>query len=186
MKKLWYSFIFGIVFTLCSCNTGDVSSYSNDSSNQSLWGEVNYVWAEDKTSLTATRALLNDESISETETVNVNRSIKVAPTCLEKGIYLYTSEEFINKAFSVQTCESPIEATGHHLGYYAIDETKHYHGCDQCDYVINEEYHTWDDGVILTYAYIEHDEIVKGEKRVTCTVCNYQRIVKHSVTELEV
>ncbi len=66
------------------------------------WGEPEYVWAADHSSVTATRVCGNDSSHKQTETVDATGEQTKAPTCEAKGETTYTSEAFENEAFKVQ------------------------------------------------------------------------------------
>lgn len=61
-----------------------------------------YEWSADNSSITATCICKNDESHTDTEIVDVIAVI-VAPTENTEGSATYTSNEFKNDAFSVQT-----------------------------------------------------------------------------------
>ncbi len=77
------------------------------------WGEVSYVWAEDNSSVTATRTCANDPEHVETETVSTTSEVTKPATCEAKGETTYTAT-FTNPAFEVQirTLEN-IDAIGH-------------------------------------------------------------------------
>ncbi len=78
------------------------------------WGEPEYEWAEDHTSVTATRFCEKNKTHVETETtadVAVNR---VAPTCTLEGRTVYVAV-FTNPAFSVSETVTE-SATGHTNG----------------------------------------------------------------------
>ena len=66
------------------------------------WGEVTYVWAEDNSTVTATRVCKNNEAHVETETVNTASEITKPATCEEAGETTYTAT-FENAAFETQT-----------------------------------------------------------------------------------
>lgn len=67
------------------------------------WGEVSYSWAEDLSTLTASRVCRNDASHVETETVAVTATVTRPATEEEGGEVVYTSAAFENAAFSAQT-----------------------------------------------------------------------------------
>ncbi|MCR5173900.1 MAG: InlB B-repeat-containing protein [Oscillospiraceae bacterium] len=80
------------------------------------WGEATYKWAEDNSSVTATRVCANDASHVETETAETAAEITKAATCEEAGETTYTAE-FENKAFEKQTkTVADVLATGHKWG----------------------------------------------------------------------
>ena len=73
------------------------------------WNDAEYEWAADHSTVTATHTCKNDESHTETEPVDVTAVI-VAPTEDTEGSANYTSNEFTNDAFSVQTKSITIPA----------------------------------------------------------------------------
>ena len=72
------------------------------------WGEPEYTWADDYSTVTAKRTCKNDASHIETETVNTVYSVVKEPTFDTPGVGRYTSNEFENKAFEVQTIDVEI------------------------------------------------------------------------------
>lgn len=82
-----------------------------------IWGEPNYVWASDYSSVTASRLCKNDSNHVESETVSTTSNVTLEPTCTNKGQTTYTSASFSNEAFEVQSIVvDDIEATGHSYG----------------------------------------------------------------------
>lgn len=77
------------------------------------WSAVTYTWNDGNTKLTATRICVNDQEHVETETVDVTSNVINAPTCTEEGVRRYTSEDFTNAAFTAQSKDVAIPATGH-------------------------------------------------------------------------
>ena len=81
------------------------------------WSEVSYVWAEDNSTLTATRTCGNNSAHVETETVSVTASVTRPATCEERGETTYTSAAFENAAFTAQSRTlTDIDALGHAWG----------------------------------------------------------------------
>ena len=77
------------------------------------WGEPVYEWADDLSSLTATRICRNDPAHIETETVTVSAEVTTPATCTEMGCTTY-SAAFVNEAFAAQSrTETDIPALGH-------------------------------------------------------------------------
>ena len=76
------------------------------------WSEPVYTWAEDDSSVTASRVCSHDLSHTETETVAA-ASRTTEATCEEDGQTVCTSGEFENEAFTVQTKTITIPARGH-------------------------------------------------------------------------
>ncbi|MBQ3866591.1 MAG: dockerin type I repeat-containing protein, partial [Clostridia bacterium] len=76
--------------------------YSEVDPDAHYWGEATYVWAEDNTSVTATRSCKHDPTHIETETVTATSEVTTAATCEAKGKTTYTAT-FTNAAFQTQT-----------------------------------------------------------------------------------
>ena len=76
-----------------------------------LWGEPVYTWAEDNSTVTASRICGRDESHAETETVPTDAETR-GPLCDEDGSVTYTAV-FANEAFVPQTKTVTLEAPGH-------------------------------------------------------------------------
>ncbi|MBQ9021769.1 MAG: hypothetical protein IJ113_07125, partial [Eggerthellaceae bacterium] len=66
------------------------------------WGEPSYEWADDNSSVTATRVCKNDANHVETETVDTTSAVTKEPTETEEGERTYTAT-FTNDAFATQT-----------------------------------------------------------------------------------
>ena len=207
MHKLNLLIIFGISLTLLSCGTSeesgisseDKSSLYNTSISESLgsdemssiehihnWGEVIYTWNNDHTKLKATRICNSDNTHKEEEEVDVSKSLGEDSTCSKEGYYLYTSDAFANCAFEVQTYREVISLKPHTLTYTQIDATNHMKHCSVCNQDIGEEVHRYDNGEILTYAYISHGDLYTGTIKYTCLDCGYEDIREHNHTELEI
>ncbi len=80
--------------TICGTTEGEALGYA--------WGEVSYEWAEDNSSITATRVSGTDPSIVETETATVTAEVTKEPTFEEPGETTYTVS-FENPDFPSQT-----------------------------------------------------------------------------------
>ena len=77
------------------------------------WAAPTYEWADDNSTVTATRTCKNDPEHKETETVNTTSAVTKAATCEAKGKTTYTAT-FTNNAFETQTkTVENIDATGH-------------------------------------------------------------------------
>ena len=80
------------------------------------WGEPEYEWSEDLSSITATRVCRNDPAHVETEIADVTAEITKPASCEEPGETTY-SAVFGNEAFEAQSrTEADIEALGHAWG----------------------------------------------------------------------
>ena len=81
------------------------------------WGEAVYEWSADHSAVTATHICQRDESHVETETVEATSAVTTPATCLEMGDTTYTSAEFENEAFAVQSVTlTDVPALGHAWG----------------------------------------------------------------------
>ena len=80
------------------------------------FGDPAYEWADDNSTVTATRVCKHDASHVESETVNTTSEVTKAATCEAKGETTYTST-FTNSAFETQTkTVENIDALGHEFG----------------------------------------------------------------------
>ncbi|MCR5205788.1 MAG: lipase family protein [Lachnospiraceae bacterium] len=77
----------------------DVSAIGHD------WGEPEYVWSDDNSTITATRTCKNDTNHTESETVDTVKSIKTKEDGTEYEEY---SATFVNDVFKDQTKEIEI------------------------------------------------------------------------------
>ena len=75
---------------------------------------IDYVWSDDNTSVTATAScsICNDSSVAITETVTTTTSTVVEPTCTTTGTAKITAE-FTDLYFTAQYKTETISATGH-------------------------------------------------------------------------
>ena len=81
------------------------------------WGEVEYTWADDNSTVTAKRVCATDASHVETETVAATGTEKTAATCEAGSVTTWTSAAFTNTAFAVQTKDvTNDDALGHSWG----------------------------------------------------------------------
>ncbi len=79
------------------------------------WGNVEYTWAADNSTVTAKRTCTTDPSHVETETVHTTYAVTTEATCTTTGIGTYTAT-FINAAFTAKTQTVEIPALGHEYG----------------------------------------------------------------------
>ena len=95
------------------------------------WGEAAYVWADDNSTVTATRVCANDAGHEETETVVTTSEVTKEATETEKGEITYTAT-FSNPAFGIQTkvVEFELEPPVVKTGWQQIDGTWYYYGED--------------------------------------------------------
>ncbi|MBQ7144091.1 MAG: S8 family serine peptidase [Oscillospiraceae bacterium] len=76
------------------------------------WSGISYVWADDYSSVTATRTCNTDASHVETETADSESEVIREATCTEDGLMRYRAV-FENEAFDVAVAETAILAEGH-------------------------------------------------------------------------
>ncbi len=80
-----------------------------------IWGEPEYFWAEDNSSVTAKRVCARDGAHEESETAVTTLEILTAPTFEAKGLGRYTAV-FENPAFETQTKDVVLdELTGYRI-----------------------------------------------------------------------
>ncbi len=120
------------------------------------WGQVSYVWAENYTSVTATRTCQNDSAHVETETAAATGQVTVAPTCKLTGEKLWTSAAFENEAFAIQTTTEilPVDPDAHDWAaatYTWSDDNSTVTAARICR---NDASHTETETVGTTYAVI--------------------------------
>ncbi len=111
----------GVVTTEPGCTEPGVKTYTCTVCGETMteeidpigheWGEPEYVWAEDLSTCTASRACKHDSTHVDSETV-ATTSVTKAPTCTAEGSIIYTAA-FTNKAFTSQTKTVVLEALGH-------------------------------------------------------------------------
>ncbi len=70
--------------------------------NAHSYGSPTYVWAQDYSTLTATRVCVHNSQHTETETVAATSGITQIQSCTTPEITTHTSAAFTNSAFSVQ------------------------------------------------------------------------------------
>ena len=183
--KLIKLLFFAPIILLSACSTDDLSMQSNDINNDSPsseptitheYEEISYSWNTDHTSLTATRVCIDDASLTETETVEVDISITKNATCVETGTRLYTSKVFNNPLFTQKTYEETIPALGHSFSVSLeyVDNDHHGHKCERCDEVTGLDDHNYD-VIDLVYAHDNGTAFPDpGEITYECIVCHHQ------------
>ncbi len=101
------------------------------------WDTPSYTWKEDNSSVTAERVCKNEETHTETETVNTSYAVVTEPSDDEPGTGRYTAV-FTNPAFETQTKDAVIAPLGHHYGspvwYWAEELSSAYAEfiCEDC------------------------------------------------------
>lgn len=81
------------------------------------WGEAEYTWADDFSTVTAKHTCTRDTSHVETETGTISSEVKTAATCEDAGVTTYTAT-FTKTGFTTQTKDRTgyPEALGHSWG----------------------------------------------------------------------
>lgn len=77
------------------------------------WGEAEYTWSENHTTVTAQRICERDHSHIIQETVNTTASVSKEPTCFEPGDTTYTTELFTSDLFETQSLTLTDIEAGH-------------------------------------------------------------------------
>lgn len=95
---------------LTGCNNGGGST--EPPVHEHTWGDPTYTWSSDYSSCTAERVCTEDANHKESETVNSIYSVITDSGCETDGLGRYTVT-FTNAAFTTQTHDVTIEASGH-------------------------------------------------------------------------
>ena len=130
-----------------------------------IWGEPVYTWADDYTTVTATRTCTLDESHVESEIAEATSAWATAPAdCTTGGQKRWTSAEFQNSAFTKQTTLQNVEPLGHDFqGMWTQSKAptctepgSEYRVCTRCIEIETREIpatgHTWGDWTVITEA----------------------------------
>ena len=117
------------------------------------WDEPVIAWADDCSTATATRICANDETHTETETVETTSAVTTQPTCTQDGKTTYTAV-FTNTAFGTQTKEVVnVSATGHSwnpAGYFWSDDNRSAIAMHQCSVCGDSESETVETRAVVT------------------------------------
>ncbi len=134
------------------------------------WNEPTYEWSADHTSVTAKRASKNDSTITQTETAAATVNTTDAG-CENDGKTTYTAI-FVNTAFSKQTYEETIPASGHSFKFTDFtwngNEAYANRKCDKCektDTVKADVAKTEKDGVITYTAKVTLDGTTYSDEK---------------------
>ena len=152
------------------------------------WGDPTYVWAEDHSTVTATRVCRRDPGHTESETVSAEYSETLAPGCLTPGQGVYTSAAFANPAFTVQTFTVAVDALGHLFTEKTATEqylktpatcttaAVYYKSCARCHAASETE--TFESGAALGHDWSDWAETAAptcteaGEETRSCSRCH--------------
>jgi transposase-like protein len=129
------------------------------------WGTPTYTWAEDNTSVTATRVCGRNDEHKETATVAATYSVVTAAQCGVAGLGRWTSAAFENTAFEAQTKDVTIPALKHDLTFHAATATcqhagqRSYYECQRCGKLYWDQYGTSEitDPAALNVDKVDHD-----------------------------
>ena len=149
------------------------------------WGEPTYVWAEDNSTVTASRVCARDAAHVETETVNTAAQTTPA-ACETDGETVYTAA-FTNPAFAPQERTVTIPAAGHTPGQ-PVTENEIAAGCTTdgsydtvvycavCGKELSRETvtvpaagHAWGE---VTYVWADDNSACTAAR--TCSVCGHE------------
>lgn len=130
--------------TCSRCNDTFTDEYVDEKGHN--YGEIQYVWNSNYSTLTAKRVCLNDSNHIESETVQSTYTIVKKSTCLEDGLGKYESKGFKNVAFTKQTYEVVLTKLGHDLIKHSSKDATCteigwdlYYTCSRCDYSTYKE-----------------------------------------------
>ena len=128
------------------------------------WNAPTYVWADDNSSVTATRTCKNGNH-PETETVDTTYSVVTAAQCGVAGLGRWTSAAFENTAFEAQTKDVTIPALAHNFVFVEGTATcqhagtKSHYRCSNCGKLYWDQYGTSEitDPAALNVDKVDHD-----------------------------
>lgn len=135
------------------------------------WGEPTYKWADDNSSVTATRVCEHDSKHVETETATAKLSVSKAATCEKDGTVTYTASFEKNKAFETQTKENvKIAALGHTWGAPEFSWDKDYSKATVTRTCTHDSSHTESEDAKVTGMITVPTDKVAGKIEYTATV----------------
>jgi len=134
------------------------------------YGEVTYAWAEDNSTVTATRVCNYNTEHVETETVNTTAEVTQEQSCVKDELTTYTAT-FENAAFATQVKENVVtkekDANKHALGEFVITETEHYKQCADCEQFFERGEH--------------HTETAEYKQGRACDVCGHSLATQNAL-----
>ena len=138
------------------------------------WAAPEYKWADDNSSVTATRVCKNDATHSQTETASATSKVSKDATCTDKGETTYTSAAFDNEAFAVQTkIIANIDALGHKWGEATYTWADDYSSVTATRICIRDDSHVETETVDTTSAVTKPATCeAKGETTYTAAFTN--------------
>ena len=99
-----------------TCSRCNYTTYAEKAAIDHDWGSPEYVWAEDNSTLTASRACKNDPTHIDSETVPAVFAVITDATCEKAGSGIWVSSSFNNSVFSIQTKTVEIPVADHTSG----------------------------------------------------------------------
>ena len=152
------------------------------------WGEPTYKWAEDNSTVTATRTCKREGcGATEIETANATGKITITATCMTSGVQTFTSEAFKNEAFTVRTKEVDLglDENNHSFTNYVSNGDATYNAdgtkTATCDYGCGTTETIPDEGTqlscknhIYTTKDIDPTCEKEGTRIFTCTLCGHE------------
>ncbi len=162
-----------------SCHCGQTKTETTQKLGHNYSGSPSYKWTQANSgySVTATQYCSRNSSHYITETVKAAYQQISAATCTADGQDRYTAT-FTNSAFTTQTKNVTVSATGHSYTSVVTKPTcteKGFttHTCSKCGHEYVDSYvevteHPWDSGKVTKEPTCKEE----GEKTYTCTVCS--------------
>ncbi|MBP0964080.1 MAG: hypothetical protein J5999_02190 [Oscillospiraceae bacterium] len=104
---------------------------------------------------------------------------EVPETCTTDGVKAHyvcrCGKLYSDLAATVEVTTADLKIPAHHVwsDVWSSDDTQHYHLCSVCGEKNDTAAHTFNDGVVIK----EPTEDTEGEKKLTCTVCGYEKTV---------
>ena len=158
--------VLAILFGVRGCSS------NGNKAHEHVWGAPTYTWTSDYSSCTAERVCTEDASHKESETVNSSYTVVTSAQCETDGLGRYTVT-FTNSAFTTQTHDKTIEATGHIWGSPTYEWNSDYSKCTATRVCQNNSSHKESETVNSSYTVVtpatREDE---GLGRYTATFTN--------------
>ena len=164
----FYKALIGLgIISLCLVGCGNA-----EKPHEHNWGNIAYVWSSDYSTCKAERVCLSDSSHKETEIVNSTYQVVVAAQCEKDGIGRYTAT-FANEAFTTQTSDITITATGHRYANPTYTWSSDYSTCKAERVCLTDSSHKETETVNSKYQVVVAAQCeVDGTGRYTATFTN--------------
>lgn len=158
------------------------------------WADPTYVWADNNSSVTATRVCNHNHAHKQTEDASTTPETTKAATCTETGVIHYTSDAFENDAFAVQEKDVETEKLPHPWDGGTVTraatcskEGETFYECTACDatktepIAIDPNAHDWTEP---EYVWSDDNELVTATRQ--CRHNHAHDQLEEAVTEHEV